>query len=283
MDFSQVSISTVQQYWNNRPCNIRHSTAEVGTKQYYDEVEARKYRVEPHIPGFADFQKYQDKNVLELGCGLGTESINFVRAGAILTIVELSDTSLELCKKRFEVYGLQDKVTFIHGNGEDLDKLLFNKQFDLIWSFGVIHHSPHPEVIMDHFYNLLVPGGELKLMVYSKVSYKLFYLMKETNCWDFSDLDKIISTYSEAQVGCPVTYTYTIEEAKILCNKFVVSDIHKDHIFCWDIEKYKQYQYEKEDCWKNVPEEQFHQLEKELGWHTLITASKPKYMIAEYV
>lgn len=49
------------------------------------------------------------------------------------------------------------------------------------------------------------------MMVYSKVSYKLFFLMRETGVWDFSKLDHLIARYSEAQSGCPVTYTFTFE------------------------------------------------------------------------
>lgn len=60
-------------------------------------------------------------SVLEIGCGLGTESINFARAGADLTVVELSQKSLELARQRFTVYGLQAR--FIHGNAEELDRV----------------------------------------------------------------------------------------------------------------------------------------------------------------
>jgi 2-polyprenyl-3-methyl-5-hydroxy-6-metoxy-1,4-benzoquinol methylase len=269
--FSQVPLSAVQEYWNSRPCNYRHSVAPVGTKEYFDDVEARKYKVEPHIPAFADFAKYKGKRVLEVGCGLGTESLNFARAGAHVTSVDLSDASLELCKKRFEVFGL--KADFFSGNAEELASILpAGSQFDLIWSFGVIHHTPHPERCVEQFKKLLVPGGELKLMVYSKVSYKLFFLMRETNDWDFGKMNQLIATYSEAQTGCPVTYTYTFEECHDLLKGFTISHISKDHIFCWDIDEYKKHKYVKEACWKNLPEEQFKKLEKELGWHTLVTA-----------
>ena len=66
----------------------------VGSREYFDEVEARKYLVEPHIPGFADFERWRGKRVLEVGCGIGTDSINFARAGAELTAVDLSPESL---------------------------------------------------------------------------------------------------------------------------------------------------------------------------------------------
>jgi 2-polyprenyl-3-methyl-5-hydroxy-6-metoxy-1,4-benzoquinol methylase len=272
-DFTIVSIDAVKEFWNKRPCNIRHSTKPLGTREYFDEVEQRKYFVEPHIPAFAEFGKWKGQRVLEIGCGIGTEAINFARNGAILTVVELSEESLELTKKRFAVYGLT--ATFILGNAQELDTLVpSNAKFDLIWSFGVIHHSPHPEVILNKCINLLKDDGELRMMVYSKISYKLFSLMKETKQWDFGSLDALIATYSEAQTGCPITYSYTFEGAKLLFADFTIVDIKKAHIFPWNIEKYITYQYEKEDCFKNISDEFFKELESELGWHMLIKAKK---------
>ena len=64
-------IDEVRNYWNARPCNIRHSPAPTGTREYFDQVESRKYKVEPHIPDFAEFDKWKGKSVLEIGCGGG--------------------------------------------------------------------------------------------------------------------------------------------------------------------------------------------------------------------
>ena len=122
----------VKKYWNERPCNIKHSSKDFGTKDYFDEVEQKKYFVEPHIKEFADFKRWKGKRILEIGCGIGTDSINFVRNGAELTIVEFSDKSLEVCKKRFDVFEL--KATFINGDVERLDEVLEPCKFDLIYS-----------------------------------------------------------------------------------------------------------------------------------------------------
>src|SRR5437879_4912272 len=138
----QALNRAVRDYWNTRPCNIRHSRAPVGTREYFDEVEQRKYSVEPHIPGFAEFAKWRGKRVLEIGCGIGTDAVNFARAGADYTAIEYSEKSLELTRKRFEVYGLHGK--FYHGDAQQLERLLPRQTFDLIYSFGVIHHTPDP-------------------------------------------------------------------------------------------------------------------------------------------
>src|SRR5580693_165691 len=141
--FETVPLSDVQNYWNARPCNIRHSTKPPGTKEYFDEVEHRKYRVEPHIPGFAEFEKWRGKKVLEIGCGIGTDTINFARAGAEVTAVDLSEKSMELARKRAAVFGLEDKIRFCSGNAEQLSSFVPVEPYDLIYSFGVIHHTPH--------------------------------------------------------------------------------------------------------------------------------------------
>src|SRR2546423_8866335 len=111
-DFANVSVEEVGESWNRQPCNIRHSPKPLGSKEYFDEVEARKYFVEPHIPGFADFARWRGKKVLEIGCGIGTDTINFARAGAQVTVAELSDKSMELARKRAAVFGLEDRIRF---------------------------------------------------------------------------------------------------------------------------------------------------------------------------
>jgi hypothetical protein len=63
-----MSISGVYKFWNKRPCNIRHSDKQIGTKEYFEEVTRRKYLVEPNILRFAEFESYEGKNVLESGC-----------------------------------------------------------------------------------------------------------------------------------------------------------------------------------------------------------------------
>jgi SAM-dependent methyltransferase len=271
--FAKVPIEKVQEYWNRRPCNIRHSPKPVGSKEYFDEVEHRKYFVESHIPGFAEFAKWKGKTVLEIGCGIGTDTINFARSGAQVTVVELSDESMKVAQQRAGVFGLSDKIKFVNGNAENLPALVPAQKFDLIYSFGVIHHSPHPEIIVDHIRKLYMgPQSELRLMVYAKACYKLFWIMKEENVWDMGRADELIAKNSEAQSGCPVTYSYTYGEAERLLKGFKIFDMYKSHIFTWDIPAYKNYEYKKDAAWEGVSDQQLAELERELGWHLLIKA-----------
>ena len=90
----------------------------VGTRDYFEEVEARKYFVESHIPAFADFERWRGKKVLEIGCGIGTDTINFARHGALVTAVDLTEKSLEVARQRAKVFGLEDRIRFYHANAE---------------------------------------------------------------------------------------------------------------------------------------------------------------------
>jgi len=137
--FDQVPIDQVQEYWDRRPCNIRHSTKPPGTREYFDEVERRKYFVEPHIPQFAEFSRWQNKRVLEIGCGIGTDTMNFARQVASVTAIDLSEKSLEMARKRAEVYELADRISFFHGSAEQLDQIVPPEAFDLF----IRCHSPH--------------------------------------------------------------------------------------------------------------------------------------------
>ena len=109
-------------------------------------------------------------------------------------------------------------------------------------------------------------------MLYSKYSYKLFHFMYESNVWDFSKSDDIIRHYAEAQLGCPIAYTYTIKEIEELLNGFQILEITKDHIFPYKISEYKNKKFIVEDHFKNMSKLAFSQMEKEMGWHTLVKA-----------
>jgi ubiquinone/menaquinone biosynthesis C-methylase UbiE len=266
-----LELEKVKNYWNNRPCNIRHSPSPVGTKQYFDEVEARKYFVEPHIPGFAEFDKWKGKKVLEIGCGIGTDTMNFARAGADVTAVDLSQASVDLAKKRAEVFGLKN-IKFYVGNAEELSKFVPVEKYDLIYSFGVIHHTPTPENVISEMKKYSNPGTVVKVMVYYRHSWKVGDIILKYGHGAFWKLDKLIPLYSEAQYGSPVTYTYTPETAAKLLDGYEVTEVFADHIFPYRIPEYVKYQYVKVWYFRWMPDSWFHAFERKFGWHLCVTA-----------
>jgi 2-polyprenyl-3-methyl-5-hydroxy-6-metoxy-1,4-benzoquinol methylase len=276
MRFGEVAIGRVKEYWNARPCNIRHSTAPVGSRQYFDEVEARKYFVESHIPGFAEFERWGGKRVLEIGCGIGTDTVNFARQGAQVSSVDLSEKSLELARQRVKVYGLEGQVQFYLGNAEELSSVVPVEGYDLIYSFGVIHHTPHPERVLEEATKYAQAGTTVKVMVYHRRSYKVAWIVLTEGKGRFWKLDELVARNSEAQTGCPVTYTYSREEGRGLLERhgFRVREARVEHIFPYRIRDYVQYRYVKEAYFRWMPEGMFRGLEKRVGWHLCLTGEK---------
>ncbi len=270
--FSDVPIEDVQQYWNERPCNIRHSTEPVGTREYFNQVEKRKYKVEPHIPHFAQFKRWKGKKVLEIGCGIGTDTINFARAGAMVTAVELSVESLNVAKERAKVFGFEDRITFYHANAEQLSDVVPVEAYDLIYSFGVIHHTPHPEKAIEELLKYTNPNTTLKLMLYYRWSWKVFWILLTYGKCQFWKLDEWIARHSEAQTGCPVTYSYDRNSVRKLLKGFKVTKTQPEHIFPYSIPEYKRYEYKKVWYFRYMPIRFFRLLERIAGWHLLIEA-----------
>jgi len=274
MGFEKVAIDRVQEYWDTRPCNIRHSTAPIGTHEYFDQVEARKYRVEPHIPGFAEFERWRGKRVLEIGCGIGTDTVNFARHGAQISSVDLSEKSIELARQRTAVYGVEDRVRFFGGNAEELSSFVPVAPYDLIYSFGVIHHTPHPDRILEQLRAYAHPGTAVKIMVYHRRSWKVLGILLGEGRGRFWKLPELVARNSEAQTGCPITYTYSRREGRALVERhgFRVREIRVDHIFPYRIKDYVQYRYVKEFYFRWMPRPLFRALERRLGWHLCLTA-----------
>lgn len=271
--FQSVSLDAVRNYWNARPCNVRHSPSPVGTRQYFDEVEARKYLVEPHIPQFAEFARWQGKRVLEIGCGIGTDTINFARSGAQVTAVDLSSESLALAKKRAEVFGLTN-ITFYQANAEQLSDVVPAERYDLVYSFGVIHHTPHPERVIEQIHKYMGNDSLFKIMVYHRTSWKVLWMMLSYARSRGESLDALIARHSEAETGCPVTYSYTRDTIKEFLKGFEIVDVRIDHIFPYRIPEYRNYQYTQVWYFRWLPKAVFRWMEQRWGWHLCVTAKR---------
>ena len=253
-------IETVKQYWDRQPCNVRHSDHPRGTREYFDQVELRKFQAEPHILNFSEFSRWRGMSVLEIGCGIGTAAVNFARFGAQYTGVELSAESLALTQQRFDVYGLRGE--FYQGNAEELTDFLPVKQYDMIYSWGVIHHTPNPHRVIEHIQRYLRPGGTVKIMVYARNSWKNYMIE--------AGLDQ-----PEAQWGCPVVHTYTPKSLTALLGPdFEIEEIIQDHIFPYEIEAYKRKEYVLQPWFQHMPKRMFAVLEQHLGWHLMTTGRR---------
>jgi ubiquinone/menaquinone biosynthesis C-methylase UbiE len=157
----------VRAFWQANPCGVKFADAAPGTQRFYELVEEHRYRTEWHIPAAADFAGARGLKVLEIGCGLGTDGAQFAKAGADYTGVDLTEASVQLARKRFELFNLPG--TFKTADAENLD--FADESFDLVYSHGVLHHTPETEQAIKEVHRVLRPGGRAKVMLYHRDSY----------------------------------------------------------------------------------------------------------------
>lgn len=259
------STEKVREYWNAQPCNFKRSLESIGSKKYFEQITRNKRFVEPHTIPFLEPDKWKNKKVLEIGCGLGVDSTALAKAGANLTVVELSEKSLDLCKMHLGHLGLDAK--YYVGDAEHLEDFLPKQKFDFVYSFGVLHHIPNPSKAISSIVKYMKPGAELRIMLYAFWSLKNLMI----------HLDK---TQCEAQEGVPVANTYSALDVFDLLapNDLEVLSIKKRFHFRWDINIYKKYRYRLNKFWRLIPEWLYNLVEPIIGWNLLIKAQyEPGY------
>lgn len=157
----------VRAFWQAHPCGTKFSEVPMGTPEFFERVEAHRYNKEWHIPDAADFAGARGLRVLEIGCGLGTDGAQFAKAGAYYTGIDLTEASIELARRRFEVSGLPGE--FGVADAENLD--FADASFDLVYSHGVLHHTPDTARAVREIHRVLKPGGRAVVMLYHRDSY----------------------------------------------------------------------------------------------------------------
>lgn len=247
----------IQEYWDRQPCNINHSQKPLGSAEYWQEVTAKKYRAEPHILDFANHSAWSGKRVLEVGCGLGTDAEQFARAGAVYTGIDFSPRSAELTQQRFDTFGLTGRI--FSADIETVELSQFEPPYDLVYSFGVLHHTPNATAAVNNIRKLMAAGSEFRLMLYAKHSWK-------------NALIESGYAQPEAQSGCPLAQTYDEAMVRHLLKDFSKINVEQAHIWPWQVDLYKQNIWQMEPWFAAMPADMFAALEKKLGWHLLITA-----------
>jgi SAM-dependent methyltransferase len=157
----------VRAFWQEHPCGTKFSDAEMGTREFFDRIEQHRYEKEWHIPEAGDFASTGGLKVLEIGCGLGTDGAQFAKAGADYTGIDLTEASVELARKRFELSGLKGEFRVA-----DAENLAFpDASFDLVYSHGVLHHTPDIAAAVREIHRVLKPAGRAIVMLYHRGSY----------------------------------------------------------------------------------------------------------------
>jgi ubiquinone/menaquinone biosynthesis C-methylase UbiE len=207
--------SDVRDYWQLRPCGTTLSAAPRGSQSFFSEVERKRYKAEPFIAEFADFSAWRGTKVLEVGTGIGSDFMRFVRAGADATGVDLTPAAITLLRERLGLENLQART--IVADAERLP--LPDQSFDLVYSWGVLHHTPDTRGAIREIHRVLRPAGEARVMLYSRRSWVslglwLRYALLHGQPW--RSFEDVLSKHLES----PGTKAFTAAELRELFSDF---------------------------------------------------------------
>ncbi len=212
MKIDEQLKSEVERYWNQASCGTEHVKKEKFSKEYFEEIEEHRYATEPEIFSFAQFTRYHGAKVLEVGVGAGTDFLQWVKAGAKAYGVDLTQEAIDNVQHRLDLYGLKAERI----QKADAEKLPFDTNtFDLVYSWGVIHHSPNTKKCLDEIIRVTQPGGTVKVMVYKRQSLVVLYRYLKTALFKGKPLRSFSNVlfYDVESLG---TKGYTFKEVRAM-------------------------------------------------------------------
>ena len=204
----------VQDFWERASCGEELYLLDAGRQGYIDQAR-RRYELEPYIEQFAAFGSAKGQSVLEIGVGLGADHQKFAEAGAVLCGIDLTERAVAHARRRLELFGLVSVLR--QGDAEHLS--FEDASFDVVYSWGVIHHSPNTLRAVTEIFRVLKPGGTAKVMIYHKwslVGYMLWgrYALLRLRPW--ITLADVYARYLES----PGTKAYSVADARRLFASF---------------------------------------------------------------
>jgi ubiquinone/menaquinone biosynthesis C-methylase UbiE len=212
---SEELKGAVQEFWNRAACGEVYSVGDT-VEQQLDRQAQLRYELEPYLRPFARFPEGRNKDVLEIGVGMGADHLEWAKSGPRSLIgIDLTDRAVELTRTRFALHGLHSKVQVA-----DAEALPFaDNSFDLVYSNGVLHHTPDTARAIREVYRVLRPGGHARIMIYHKHSitgYMLWARYGFLALRPFRLLNDIYAHYLES----PGTKAFTIPEARAMFSCF---------------------------------------------------------------
>jgi ubiquinone/menaquinone biosynthesis C-methylase UbiE len=213
----------VKAHWETETCGTRYAKA-ADRQAYFDEISQARYRLEPYIAPFADFASARGKAILEIGVGAGADFENWCRYSAHATGVDLTERAIALTAERLQLK--QVPLDLYDLRTADAEQLPFaDASFDLVYSWGVLHHTPDTERAFSETYRVLKPGGRVKAMIYHVPSWcgLMLYLQHGLlrGNWRMT-MKEALYTYLES----PGTKAYTLDEARALLSQVGFHEIH---------------------------------------------------------
>lgn len=157
-------IAEIQQYWNTRIHDLEMTDQPAGTLGFFDDLDAYRFDKLRYLPEVVDFGAFGGRQLLEVGCGIGTDLVRFARGGAVCTGVDLSETAIGLARENFALHG--QAAHLLVGNGEALE--FPDASFDIVYAHGVVQYTADAAQLVRECHRVLRPGGRGILMVYNR-------------------------------------------------------------------------------------------------------------------
>jgi len=229
------TLDNVKTYWEKNTPQYWYTNEEYGTKAFYDDIQQIRYdQAYPYLPDVAEFDEHRGDEVLEVGCGQGTDLYQFAKGGAVVTGIDLTESAIAKTQQLFDAY--EHPVTLRSTNAEDLSAFP-DDSFDVVYSFGVLHHTPDTDKALGEVRRVLKPGGKAIIMLYAKgFTWMLVYLywyilLGEIFRGSFEDS---LSRHAEHKIGCPLARYYNKREARKAFSDF--SNVHVQQLHCYSFD-----------------------------------------------
>ncbi len=213
----QKDKGRIRTYWETRLPQRWYSKKKEGTKEYYDEVEKERFTKQyPFLIKDAEFNKHKGEKVLEVGCGIGTDSLMFAKGGANAYGIDLTQSSIDTTNKRFRMCGLKGNFKRM-----DAEKLQFpDNYFDFVYSFGVLHHTPKTKESIEEVRRVLKSGHTTLMMLYARgwmyyIFFPLYYGLWKGELFKMN-WDALVHKHYEMQGNVPLVRVYTRKGVKKL-------------------------------------------------------------------
>jgi SAM-dependent methyltransferase len=209
-----IDKEAVRAHWEQEPCGTR-GVQTSDRRRMLDEVEKTRYAREPFIFDFARFRLGVGLRVLEVGVGAGSDFANWARHGARAVGVDLTEHAVRLTKERISLEGLTADAAIA-----DAERLPFRSNaFDIVYSYGVLHHSPDTARAISEVYRVLKPGGSALLMLYHLDSF-VAWIVWAAHCLARLRPWRGRRWALARHLESPGTKAYTVAEARTLMREF---------------------------------------------------------------
>lgn len=157
----------VRRYWNERIHDLEMTSQPVGSREFFQELDAYRFEKLAYLPRVVDFAGYRGLRLLEIGCGIGTDLVRFARGGARAIGIDVSETAMRLAKQNLAAHGHAARVAVADGT-----VLPFaDSTFDAVYAHGMLQYAAEPRRIVEEAQRVLKPGGTAIFMVYNRVSW----------------------------------------------------------------------------------------------------------------